>query len=292
MGLDYSRCYAKSGRTVVYHGRFCMVYKWAALGRVCRQWRYCINILIATLPVKITNSAFYRTIRVGARCYLELALLSNYPYRIHALSNYPYSIHALSNVNSGSHQTISILAHILHQGCGINIFQLPVLNYSMQTFLKFLGMYPYGYKPSRIHAAVEDHTGDLFLFVSRNNTTVPLDLSDLRKMESVLRTNDGRPVFVWYTYSMVNSGDYTEMHKRNFRTASFDAEAYVFIFRNRDPDVNAGREFDHRKRKVAKKLCKAVAKKRSRPDRNTEEKRLIRIRLAQGAEEESIPSDE
>lgn len=113
--------------------------QWAALGRVCRQWRYCINILIATLPVKITNSAFYRTIRVGARCYLEFALLSNYPYRIHVLSNYPYSIHALSNVNSGSHQTISILAHILHQGCGINIFQLPVLNYSMQTFLKFFG---------------------------------------------------------------------------------------------------------------------------------------------------------
>jgi hypothetical protein len=256
--------------------------QWVALGRVCRQWRHCINVLLSTLPASMTNSASYRTVLVGARRYLELALLRNYPHRIHALSN----------VSAHTSQTVSILAHILHQGCGINIFQLPLISHSMQTLLKFLGLYPSVYTLPTVRAAVEDHTGDLFLFVSRHEMVVPLDLASLRELETLLRTKDGKSVFVWHTYSLLHPNDHSQKTKRNFETTSLDAESFVFIFRNRDPDVNAGLEFDHEKRKVAKGLRKAVARKRSRPDRNVEEKRLIRMRMAQGAEVESISSDE
>lgn len=265
--------------------RMNMLYgiQWASLKGVCRQWRHCVDALLKTLPSQLTDSATYRVVLVGARRYLEVALLRNYPHRVHALSN----------MSSHAPQTISALAYILHEGCGINIFQLPIMNQSLVNLLKFLGMFPssYGaYPHDFVRAAMEDYTGDLFLFVSRPNGA-QLSVADLCELEDFFRTKDGQSVFVWHTYSLHDPLDFKTMHKRNFQTKTLGPNAYVFIFRNRTTDASH-EEFDHGNRKVAKGLRADVARKRTRPERNQDEKRLIRMRLAQGAEIESSWSDD
>lgn len=258
--------------------------QWASLKGVCRQWRHCVDALLKTLPSQLTDSATYRVVLVGARRYLEVALLRNYPHRIHALSN----------MSSHAPKTFSALAYILHQGCGINIFQLPIADHRLITVLQFLGMYPSVYNvysfigSDAIRTAMEDYTGDLFIFVSCPSST--LDVANLCELEDFFRTKDGQSIFVWHSYSIHDCLDHKKMHKRNFETRTLHDNAFVFIFRNRTTD--ASHEFDHENRKDAKGLRTEVARKRSRPKRNPKENSLIRLRLEQGAEIESSLSDD
>lgn len=253
--------------------------QWAYLRRVCHGWNQRIISLLDVLPPALTDSGKYRTVRLPARRDLELFLLRNYPHRIHALSS----------VSWHAPQALSALAHIFHEGCGLNLFQLPLLQHSVMGFFKFFGMNPYPHN-ANIQAAVEDQTGDLYLFVSWTNET-SIDPAELRELEGALMTKRGQSIFAWHTFSLVDMFDHSTYHKRDFETKLLQDRGFVFIFRNRDADVEAGRCFDYGRRKIAKTLRQTAARKRTRPDLNPAEKRLVRMRMARGADVESV-SDE
>lgn len=240
--------------------------QWAYLRHVCQGWNRRVASLLDVLPRELTDAAKYRMTRIAKRRDLEPFLLRNYPHRIHALNTISWNIP----------QTFNALIHILYEGCGINLFQLPLITRNMIGLLQFFKLYP-GWL-STIRTAVENYTGDIFIFISWTKET-PINTEELRKLETALTTEQGQSVFVWHTFLLADVLDYTPFHKRAFETTMVDDRGFVFVFRNRDPEVETGRCFDYKRREITKTLRETVSRKRTRPGLNQAEKRLLRMRV-------------